>query len=546
MVHEPARHDAVALSRVAVWYGDTQVDLALPSRDPISRYIDDVVDTMGQQVDLPTGTRGSGRWPDWNRPLKPENSLADARVDDGAILELRLVAPTERYRPVIEDVVDAVAAAAAANTRPFDAEAARTAGPGSGWRPVVRQCAGQWAAWAASGYRWFAAVAGILLGLASLGAMWSAASQWRAPAAAASWSVVWITWVSCLAQVIPVSNTPFGRPGLAHVVVAAVAMAAAALVALWITGRHAAAYSAVAAAALVAAVSVGVVQYSRVSAPAVAAGAVAFGLVGLFSSPRLATMRPKIALPRIPAPGQQVDNAADISDTEMKLLETRAARAVQLTLGLTAASVIVICVAAAFVIDPHSTHRWIQIGIVVATIIVLVLTGRMLPDRRLSYAMFVGAGVVLAISVARLLIGWPNGAAPTVVLLSATALLAVSGGGRVGGGAPVDPRDGVELDRPGPANRVGHRVPTNAFIYRALRRDQGHSVPMSRLQKAGSLEVKASAILAALVARAAGNGDLPAVDRRRVPAGGQRGARTADAAELRLPNAWRFGRHQLQ
>jgi len=420
----PRAANAVALSRVAVWYGDTQVDLALPSRDPISRYIDDVVDTVGQQVDLPAGTPGQWTLARPDRPLKPETSLADARIDDGAILELRLVAPTERYRPVIEDVVDAVAAAASANTRPFDAEAARTAGLVGLAAGGTALCAGQWGAWAASGYRWFGAAAGILLALAALGALWSAATRWRAPAAAAAWSVVWIAWASCLAQIIPVSVRTH-RPGLAHVVVAAVAIAAAALVALWITGRHAAAYSAVVASALATAVSVGVVQYTRVSAAAVAAGALAFGLVGLSASPRLATMLAQIALPRIPAPGQQVDAVADISDSEMTLLQTRAARAVQLTLGLTSASVIVICVAAAFVIDPHSTHRWIQIGIVVATVIVLVLTGRMLPDRRLSYAMFVGAGVVLAISVARLLIGWPDGAAPAVVLMVAAGLVAV-------------------------------------------------------------------------------------------------------------------------
>lgn len=421
----PRAANAVALSRVAVWYGDIQVDLALPSRDPISRYIDDVVDTLVQQVDLPTGTPGQWTLARLDRALKPETTLADARVDDGAILELRLVAPTERYRPVIEDVVDAVAAAASANTRPFDAEAARTAGLVGLAAGGAALCAGQWGAWAASGYRWVAAAAGIVLALASLGALWSAATRWRAPATAAAWSVVWIVWASCLAQVIPVSVRT-GRPGLAHVVVAAVAIAAAALVAMWITGRHAAAYSAVVATALVAAVSVGVVQYGRVSAVAVAAGVLAFGLVGLSAAPRVATMLAQISLPRIPAPGQQVEAAADISDTEMALLQMRAARAVQLTLGFTAASVIVICVAAAFVIDPHSTHRWIQIGIVLATVIVLVLTGRMLPDRRLSYAMFGGAGVVLAVSAARLLIGWPHGAAPAVVLLVAAGLVAVS------------------------------------------------------------------------------------------------------------------------
>jgi len=422
----PRTGNAAGLSRVAVWFGGTQIDLALPARDPIGDYIDEVVDTLSQQVDLPAGGP-TGQWtlarPD--RPLKPETSLADARVDDGAILELRLVAPTERYRPIIEDVVDAVAAAASANTRPFDADAARSAGLVGLAVGGAALCAGQWGAWAASGYRWFAALAGIVLALAALGAMWSAAKRYRAEDAAAAWSVVWIAWATCLAQVIPVSVRT-GRPGLAHVVVAAVAVAAAALVALWVTVRHTSAYSAVVATALAGAVSVGVVQYGGVAASSVAAGALAFGLVGLSAAPRMATMLAQITLPRIPAPGQEVDNAADLSDAEMDLLQRRAQRAVALTLGLTSAAVIVICAAAAFVIDPHSHHRWIQIGIVLCALVVLVVTGRMLPDRRLSFAMFTGAGVVLAISVARLLIGWPQGAAPAVVLLVAAALIAAA------------------------------------------------------------------------------------------------------------------------
>jgi len=420
-----AQAGAVALSRVAVWYGDTQVDLALPARDPISGYIDDVVDVVGQQADL-SGASG-GQWtlarPD--RALKPETSLADARIDDGAILELRMVAPTERYRPVIEDVVDAVAAAAADNTRPFDAAAARRSGLAALAGGGAALCAGQWGAWAASGYHLLAAIAGIVLAVAALGALWSAAHRYRAADAAAAWSVVWIAWASCLAQVVPVSVRT-GRPGLAHLVVAAVAVAAAALVALWITRRHTAAYSAVTATALVTAIAVAIVQYGSASASAVAAGVLAFGLVGLSAAPRAATTLAQISLPQIPAPGQPDDVTADITDTEMALLQTRARRAVQLTLGLTVAAVIVICVAAAFVIDPQSPHRWIEIGAVLCTVLVLVLTGRMLPDRRLSYAMFTGAGVVLAISAARLVIGLPDGATPALVLLVAASLVAVA------------------------------------------------------------------------------------------------------------------------
>lgn len=51
----PRTGNAAGLSRVAVWFGGTQIDLALPARDPIGDYIDEVVDALSQQVDLPAG-----------------------------------------------------------------------------------------------------------------------------------------------------------------------------------------------------------------------------------------------------------------------------------------------------------------------------------------------------------------------------------------------------------------------------------------------------------------------------------------------------------
>jgi type VII secretion integral membrane protein EccD len=419
-----ARTSGGALTRVPVWFAQTQVDLALPAREPIATYIDDVVEVMGQQVDLPAAPVGQWTLARPDRPLKIDTTLAEARIEDGALLELRLVAPTERYRPVIEDVVDAVAAEAAATTTPFDAAAARTAGLVALALGGVGLCAGQWAAWAGGGYRWLAAVIGMVLAAAALGAMWSAQTRYRSADAAAAWSVVWIGWATTVAQLVPVSVRT-GRPGLAHFVIAAVAVAAAALVALGILRRHTAAYSALIAGALVAAVAVGVVVYGGVSGPSVAAGALAVGLIGLSVAPRLATMLAGISLPRVPAPEEDVDVAADTSDAQMRLITARAERAVQYTLGLTAAVVAVITVAAAFVLDPHSTHRRIQIAIVVATVIVLVLTARMLSDRRLSWAMLAGAGGVAAVSVGRLLVGWPHGVAPAVVLGVAAAMLGV-------------------------------------------------------------------------------------------------------------------------
>ena len=408
-----------------VQYGQTQIDLRLPVRDPINTYIDDVVDVIGEQTELPDSPVGQWTLARRDRALHPDTTLADARIADGRPVELRLVEPTERYRPVIEDVVDAVAAAAAEGTRPFDAAAARTAGLVAHAVGGAGQAAGQWGAWAAAGYRWPVALVGMLLAVASLGALWSAHTRYRSYAAAAAWSVVWMAWATTVAQLVPVSERT-GKPGLAHVVVAAVAVAGAAAVALWVTGRTAAASRAVIAAATVTAASVAVVVYGGAAVSSVAAGALAAGLIGLTTAPRLATMLARITLPRVPAPEEDIDVTTDITDAQMQLNAGRAQRAVQYTLGLTSAAVAVIAVSAAFVLDPASVHRWVQVAIVVATVVVLVLTGRTLSDRRVSWAMFAGAGVVAGVSVGRLLAGWPHGLAPAVVLLVAASALAVA------------------------------------------------------------------------------------------------------------------------
>ncbi|WP_084020451.1 type VII secretion integral membrane protein EccD [Mycobacterium avium] len=429
-----ATSSGIALSRVAIWYQDTQVDLALPTRAPISDYIDDVVDTFSDQVDVEA--RRSGQWTlaRLDRPLQPNSSLADARVADGAVLELRVVASTERYRPVIEDVVDAVAAAAAEAATPFDTAAARRAGLAALVAGGLALCAAQWRLWAVNGYSWPATLGGVVVAVVALIGMWSAATRYRAGDAAAAWSVIWIAAVGCLAQVVPVSQRT-GLPGLAHLLVAAVAVGAAALCALWITGAHPAAYSATTATAAAAALLSALLQYTSLAPSSVAAGTLALGLVGLSSVPRAALTLARISLPRLPAPGQEVEVSGDISDTEMESLRIRARRAVQLTSGLMVAAVIVVTGAAVCVLDPHSYYRWLQVGIVACTVIILVLRGRTLSDRIQAYAMFAGAGVITIAAAARLLIAWPTGQGPLIVVLVVAVLTAVLVLGAVVGAA---------------------------------------------------------------------------------------------------------------
>jgi type VII secretion integral membrane protein EccD len=414
---------AIALSRVAIWYQNISVDLALPTRAPISDYIDDVVDTFSDQVDVDTNARGRWTLARLDRPLRPESSLADARVVDGAVLELRVVSATERYRPVIEDVIDAVAAAATEAATPFDADAARRAGLVGLTVGGLALCAAQWGLWVAARYPWTWAAAGAVGALVALVGMWSAARRYRASDAATAWSVVWLAAVTCLAQLVPVSART-GTPGLAHLMIAAVAVAAGAVCVLLITGSHLGAYSAVSAAAATVALVCAVLQYTELAPSSVAAGTLALGLVALSAVPRAALSLARISLPRLPAAGQEVEIGADIGDTEMDSLRRRARRAVQLTSGLMVAAVLVVTVAAAWVLDPASYYHWTQLGIVACTVAILVLRGRTMADRVQSYAMFAGAGVIILAAGVRLLTAWPRGTTPLIVVLVLVAVYA--------------------------------------------------------------------------------------------------------------------------
>ena len=177
----PRAANAVALSRSpsgAETPGRSGVTVAGSDQPPHRRRR-----RHGRSAGRPAG-RDTGQWtlarPD--RPLKPGDLTGrcpDRRRGDPGTPTRR---PTERYRPVIEDVVDAVAAAASANTRPFDAEAAPHppgwVGLAAGGTALLRRAVG------CVGGQWlplvWCAAAGILLALAALGALWSAATRWRA------------------------------------------------------------------------------------------------------------------------------------------------------------------------------------------------------------------------------------------------------------------------------------------------------------------------------------------------------------------------------
>ena len=106
-------------TRITILTGRRMTDLVLPASTPIETYIDETVEVLAELLeDTPADVLGGfdfkaqGVWAfarPGAPPLKADGSLDDAGVVDGALLTLVSVSRTERYRPLVEDVIDAIA-----------------------------------------------------------------------------------------------------------------------------------------------------------------------------------------------------------------------------------------------------------------------------------------------------------------------------------------------------------------------------------------------------------------------------------------------------
>lgn len=417
----PTRSGAT-LSRVAVWYRDIQRDLVLPSRAPIGDYIGGVVDALGELTKITPPSQSQWTLARPTGPLKPDTSLHDAGVIDGTPLELRAVRSTERYRPVTEDVIEAVAEAAAAVRRPFDQAAARTAGLIGLVLGGVALCVAQWMLWAVNKYSTWWMLVGVTAAAVALTGMWSAARRYRADDAASAWAVLWVVSAAVGGQAIPVSQRT-GAPGIAHLMVSLVGVGAAAMVALVITRKHLALITAVASLAAVGAAVCAVIAYTELAPSAIAAGVLVAGLLGLQLADKAALSLARISVPKVPAVGEKITVAAELSAAELASLRVRANRAVQMCSGFIVCAVIVIAAATVWTVDPRSYHAKVEVVIAILVAIILVTWGRTLSDGIQAFSMFAGAAVVILGCAFRLLIDHPRGWAPIVVLTVVCAAL---------------------------------------------------------------------------------------------------------------------------
>ena len=441
-------------------------DVVLPSSTPIETYIDDAVAVLAELLeDTPADVlagfdfSAQGTWTfarPGAPPLRPDKSLDDAAVVDGSLLTLVPVSRTERYRPVVEDVIDAIAVLD--ESPEFDRTALnRFAGVAI---PVVSLAVAVIAAlaWCNAGrHLWWPLALGIA-GLAVLSGSWAANRFYRSVSLSESLlatALPLITVAVALAIPRPRGADSLGAPQLAGA-------AAAVLFLTLLTRGGPRRRSALAAltAVLAIAVAAAAIAFGYGWQRWVPAGAILFGLFVVTNAAKLTVAVARIALPAIPAPGETVQHdelfdpvaAHTPSDDETSgwqaliasaprsaaRLTERSNLAKQLLIGFVAAGCLVLAAGAiAVVVRGHFlAHSLVVAGLVAA---VCGFRSRLYAERWCAWALL-AATVAVPIGVAARLSSWyPHWAWLFLTILLMASLIAVAALGATAGVRRVSP-----------------------------------------------------------------------------------------------------------
>ena len=439
-------------TRVTILTGRRLTDLVLPASAPIETYIDETVTVLAEILeDTPADVlagfdfKAQGEWAfarPGAPPLKATESLDDAGVVDGALLTLVSVSRTERYRPLVEDVIDAIAVLD--ESPEFDRTALnRFVGLAI---PVVTLVITGTAmrTWSDTGHGWWWTLALGLLGLAVLVGSIMARTRYRNLDMAESLLVAAVPVLAGAAALVvplPVGVTGLGAPNVAG--------AAAVVLLLVLATRggprrraEVASFSAVMAIAVTAAA----IAYGYGWQYWVPAGAIAFGLIVVTNAAKLTVAVARIALPPIPAPGESVTNdelldpvstpdaseeesptwqaiIASVPESAARLTE-RSHLAKQLLVGFVTAGAVVLALGAiTLVVQEHFfLHSLIVAGLVTAT---CAFRSRLYAERWCAWALLAAAVVVPTGVTIRLCVWYPDRAWLVLSIYSAVALVAL-------------------------------------------------------------------------------------------------------------------------
>ena len=309
---------AAATTRTTVLVGTRMTDMVLPSAAPIESYIDEAVSVLSEILQDTEDTQAGidlaaqGQWTfarPGAPPLKPDQSLDDAAVVDGSLLTLVAVSRTERYRPLVEDVIDAIAILD--ESPRFDRTALNLFIAVA--IPIVALAVSFIAivGWAKGGHSlWWALALGIG-GIAVVALSWTASRRFDNTHLSESLHLAAYPLISVgVALAVP---HPADKVGAGLFVEHAPALAAAAGAVLFLTligrggpSRRTDVAAFVAIAALAATVAELLVGYGW--GRAVPGAAILLGLLTVTAAAKLTVAAARIALPPVPAPGETVEN----------------------------------------------------------------------------------------------------------------------------------------------------------------------------------------------------------------------------------------------
>ncbi|ABM10932.1 MULTISPECIES: type VII secretion integral membrane protein EccD [Mycolicibacterium] len=438
-------------TRVTILTGRRMTDLVLPSAAPIETYVDETVSVLADILaDTPENVladfdfKAQGVW-SFARPgappIKLTESLDDAGVVDGSLLTVVSVSRTERYRPLVEDVIDAIAVLD--ETPEFDRSALyRFVGLILPLAAFMVACVAI-LSWSSTGRDWWWAVALGVLGAGLMGGSVLAQNRYRHLDMAESLlvsSLVTLVGAVVLAVPLPEGVDSLGAPQVAG---------AGALVLLMVLATRGgprrraevAAFLAVIALAL----TIAAVAFGYGWNDWVPAGAIAFGLIVVTNAAKLTVAVARIALPPIPAPGETVTNdelldpvtttdASEESETWQAIIASVPSSAARLTersrlakrllIGFLSAGALILAAGSiAVVVQGHFfLHSMIVAGLVT---MLCGFRSRLYAERWCAWALMAAAVAVPTGVVVRLCLWYPERAWLLLAIYTALALLAV-------------------------------------------------------------------------------------------------------------------------
>jgi type VII secretion integral membrane protein EccD len=425
-----------ATTRVTILTGRRMSDVVLPSSAAIETYIDDTVAVLAEILDdTPADVlagfdfSAQGTWTfarPGAPPLKPDQSLDDAAVVDGSLLTLVPVSRTERYRPLVEDVIDAIAVLD--ESPEFDRTALnRFVGVAIPVVTVVVTVVAALAWWHTGRHPWWPLALGIG-GMVVLVGSWLANKFYRNPNLSESLLTAaypLITVAVALAIPRPHTVASLGAPQLAG--------GAAAVLFLTLLTRggprrlhELASFTAVTAIAVTAVA----IAFGYGWQHWVPAGAIVFGLFTVTNAAKLTVAVARIALPPIPVPGETVEHEelldavegneagddketrkwqaiiASVPDSAVRLTE-RSKLAKQLLIGFVTAGTLVLAAGAiAVVVRGHFfIHSLVVAGVVT---VVCGFRSRLYAERWCAWALLAATLVIPMGVTARLSIWYPQ------------------------------------------------------------------------------------------------------------------------------------------